>query len=103
MNQFGAEFFPKNKFFFSFTYFFLQIILLVYLMNLVLLLNLKSAVILSRIKFLWKYRNYRKFKSRDHTENMLKKKKLLKIKKKNKKIKIFGKKNLNNFSIKCSR
>ena len=101
MNKFGAEFFPKNKFFFP-----LRILSSNYPIGISYKsgtsAQLKSAVILAGLNAYGNTQIIEDFKSRDHTENMLKKNKQtmhlsggLR-----KKIKIFGKKNLKNFSVK---
>ena len=101
MNNFGAEFFPKNKFFFP-----LRILSSNYPIGISYKsgtsAQLKSAVILAGLNAYGNTQIIEDFKSRDHTENMLKKNKQtmhlsggLR-----KKIKIFGKKNLKNFSVK---
>ena len=101
MNKFGAEFFPKNKFFFP-----LRISSSNYPIGISYKsgtsAQLKSAVILAGLNSYGNTEIIENLKSRDHTENMLKKNKnAIKIKNgKTKKIKIFGKKNLENFSIK---
>ena len=101
MNKFGAGFFPKNKFFFP-----LRILSSNYPIGISYKsgtsAQLKSAVILAGLNAYGNTQIIEDFKSRDHTENMLKKNKQtmhlsggLR-----KKIKIFGKKNLKNFSVK---
>ncbi len=100
MSKFGAEFFPKNKFFFP---------LRISSSNYPIGINyesgtsaqLKSAVILAGLNSYGHTKITERLKSRDHTENFLKKNKnVIKIDNgKIKKIKVFGKKSLNNFSI----
>ncbi len=100
MTKFGAEFIPKNKFFFP-----LRIISSNYPIGITYKAGtsaqLKSAVILAGLNSDGITDIIEKFKSRDHTEIMLKKNKnVIKIKnKKIKKIEVFGKKNLDNFSL----
>ena len=101
MNKFGAEFYPKNKYFFP---------LLMSSSNYPIGISyksgtsaqLKSAVILAGLNSYGTTKIIENFKSRDHTENMLKEnKQAIKITGNNKKkIKIFGKKSLKNFSLK---
>tara|TARA_A100001015_G_scaffold320475_1_gene446976 strand:+ start:1994 stop:3343 length:1350 start_codon:yes stop_codon:yes gene_type:complete len=101
MNKFGAEFYPKNKYFFP---------LLMSSSNYPIGISyksgtsaqLKSAVILAGLNSYGTTKIIENFKSRDHTENMLKEnKQAIKIKGNNKKkINIFGKKSLKNFSLK---
>lgn len=101
MNKFGAEFYPKNKYFFP---------LLMSSSNYPIGISyksgtsaqLKSAVILAGLNSYGNTKIMENFKSRDHTENMLKEnKQAIKIKGDNKKkIKVFGKKSLKNFSLK---
>ena len=100
MSQFGAEFYPKNKFFFP-----LRISSSNYPIGISYesgtSAQLKSAVILAGLNSYGDTEIKEKLKSRDHTENMLKKN-INAIKLKNgkiKKIKIFGKQSLNNFTI----
>ncbi len=101
MEKFGAEFFPKNKFFFP-----LRISSSNYPIGISYKsgtsAQLKSAVILAGLNSYGETEIIENFKSRDHTENMLRKnKQAIKIYSGNvKKIKIFGKKNLEKFSIK---
>ena len=100
MTKFGAEFIPKGKFFFP-----LQVISSNYPIG----INyksgtsaqLKSAVILAGLNSYGTTDVFEKHKSRDHTEVMLKENKnTIKIKSnKVKKIEIFGKKNLDKFSL----
>ncbi len=100
MSQFGAEFNPKNKFFFP-----LRISSSNYPIGISYKsgtsAQLKSAVILASLNSYGNTEVFEELKSRDHTENMLKKNKhAIKVKNgKIKKIQIFGKQNLNNFSI----
>ncbi len=100
MSQFGAEFYPKNKFFFP-----LRISSSNYPIGISYesgtSAQLKSAVILAGLNSYGDTEIKEKLKSRDHTENMLKKNiNAIKLKYgKIKKIKIFGKQSLNNFSI----
>ncbi len=100
MNKFGAEFSPKNKFFFP-----LNISSSNYPIGISYesgtSAQLKSAVILAGLNSYGDTEITEKFKSRDHTENMLKiNKSAIKISSGNvKKIKIVGKENLNRFSI----
>ena len=100
MNKFGAEFFPKNKFFFP-----LRISSSNYPIGITYdsgtSAQLKSAVILAGLNSYGHTKITERLRSRDHTENFLKKnKKAIKINNgKIKKIKVFGKKNLTNFSI----
>ena len=101
MNKFGAEFYPKNKYFFP---------LLMSSSNYPIGISyksgtsaqLKSAVILAGLNSYGNTKIIENLKSRDHTENMLKEnKQAIKITGNNKKkIKIFGKKSLKNFSLK---
>ncbi len=101
MTKFGAEFFPKNKFFFP-----LSISSSNYPIGITYesgtSAQLKSAVILAGLNSFGNTEIIEKLRSRDHTENFLiKNKKAIKIENgKIKKIKIYGKKNLSNFSIK---
>ncbi len=100
MSQFGAEFYPKNKFFFP-----LRISSSNYPIgisyNSGTSAQLKSAVILAGLNSYGDTEILEELKSRDHSENMLKKNKhAIKVKNgKIKKITIFGKQNLSNFSI----
>ncbi len=100
MSQFGAEFYPKNKFFFP-----LSISSSNYPIgisyNSGTSAQLKSAVILAGLNSYGNTQVFEKLKSRNHTENMLEKNKnAIKINNgKIKKIEIFGKQNLKNFSI----
>ena len=100
MTKFGAEFFPKNKFFFP-----LRISSSNYPIGITYesgtSAQLKSAVILAGLNSFGNTKITEKLRSRDHTENFLiKNKNAIKIENgKIKKIKIFGKKNLVNFSI----
>tara|TARA_B100001057_G_C22850231_1_gene950689 strand:+ start:1681 stop:3027 length:1347 start_codon:yes stop_codon:yes gene_type:complete len=100
MTKFGAEFFPKNKFFFP-----LRISSSNYPIGITYesgtSAQLKSAVILAGLNSYGNTEITEKLRSRDHTENFLvKNKKAIKIENgKIKKIKIYGKKNLSNFSI----
>ena len=100
MSQFGAEFYPKNKFFFP-----LRISSSNYPIGISYKsgtsAQLKSAVILAGLNSYGNTEIIEKLKSRDHTENMLKKNnRAIKLKNgKIKKIKIFGKQSLSNFSI----
>ncbi len=100
MTEFGVEFFPKNKFFFP-----LRISSSNYPIgisyNSGTSAQLKSAVILAGLNSYGETKINERLKSRDHTENMLKKNKnsIKIINGKIKKIKVFGKKNLSNFSI----
>ena len=73
MTKFGAEFFQKINFFFLYI-FHLQIILLVYHMRLN-LCSTKSSVILAGLNSYGETDIIENLKSRDHTENMLKKNK----------------------------
>ena len=98
--KFGAEFFPKNKFFFplhiSSTNFPIGI---TYKSGTS--AQLKSAAILAGLNSYGDTEIIEKFKSRDHTENMLvKNRNAIRIKNgKVKKIKIIGKQSLEKFSI----
>ena len=100
MTKFGAEFFPKKKFFFP-----LRISSSNYPIGISYesgtSAQLKSAVILAGLNSFGNTEITEKLRSRDHTENFLiKNKKAIKIENgKIKKIKIYGKKNLSNFSI----
>jgi len=100
MTKFGAEFFPKNKYFFP-----LRISSSNYPIGITYeagtSAQLKSAVILAGLNSFGNTEITEKLRSRDHTENFLiKNKKAIKIENgKIKKIKIYGKKNLSNFSI----
>ncbi len=100
MSQFGAEFYPKNKFFFP-----LRVTSSNYPIGISYSsgtsAQLKSAVVLAGLNSYGDTEIFEKLKSRDHTENMLKKNKnAIQVKNgKIKKIKIIGKQNLNNFSI----
>ena len=100
MSQFGAEFYPKNKFFFP-----LRVTSSNYPIgisyNSGTSAQLKSAVVLAGLNSYGDTEIFEKLKSRDHTENMLKKNKnAIQVKNgKIKKIKIIGKQSLNNFSI----
>ena len=100
MTQFGAEFFPKNKFFFP-----LRILSTNYPIGISYetgtSAQLKSAVIFAGLNSYGDTEIIENLKSRDHTENMIKKnKQAIKISnEKIKKIKIFGKENLDKFSI----
>ena len=100
MSQFGAEFYPKNKFFFP-----LSISSSNYPIgisyNSGTSAQLKSAVILAGLNSYGNTQVFEKLKSRNHTENMLEKNKsAIKINNgKIKKIEVFGKQNLKNFSI----
>ena len=100
MSKFGAEFFPKNKFFFP-----LRVSSSNYPIGISYTsgtsAQLKSAVILAGLNSYGDTEITENLKSRDHTENMLKKNKnSIKIINGNrKKIKVFGKKNLDKFSI----
>ncbi len=93
MSKFGAEFYPKNK-----TNFPLKItssaipVGINYIAGVS--AQLKSAVILAGLNSYGVTNIYEKHKSRDHTENILKKNSKV-IKKKNDEIKIYGKKFLN--------
>ena len=103
MSKFGATFLPKKKYTFP---------LKMISSNLPVGINykagvsaqLKSAVILAGLNSYGNTTIEENVKSRDHTENLLKKNnKAIKIKKGKKKIiKIFGKKNLDNFNINVS-
>ncbi len=100
MTKFGAEFFPKNKFFFP-----LHISSSNYPIGISYKAGtsaqLKSSVILAGLNSYGETDIVENLKSRDHTENMLiKNKRTIKITKNAiKKIKIFGKQYLDNFSI----
>ena len=100
MSKFGAEFFPKGKFFFP-----LRVVSSDYPIGITYKsgtsAQLKSAVILAGLNSYGVTDVVEKLKSRDHTENMLKKnKKVIKIKNnKIKKIEVIGKKNLDSFSL----
>ena len=100
MTKFGAEFFPKNKYYFP-----LRISSSNYPIGISYesgtSAQLKSAVILAGLNSYGNTEITEKLKSRDHTENFLvKNKNAIKIDNgKIKKIKIYGKKNLRNFSI----
>ena len=101
MNKFGAGFFPKNKYFFP---------LRISSSNFPIGISyksgtsaqLKSAVILAGLNSFGNTEITESLKSRDHTENMIKKnKQTINISNgRTKKIKIFGKKSLENFSLK---
>ena len=100
MSEFGAEFHPKNKFFFP-----LRITSSNYPIGISyesgVSAQLKSAVILAGLNSYGNTEIKENLKSRDHTENMLKKNKEA-IKIKNKKVKniiIFGKQSLEKFSL----
>ena len=101
MSQFGAEFSPKNKFFFP-----LRVsssnfpIGITYISNTS--AQLKSSVILAGLNSFGTTTVVEKYRSRDHTENMLKKNKnSIKITKgKTKLIEVFGKKYLDKFHLK---
>ena len=100
MNQFGAEFFPKNKFFFP---------LRITSSNYPIGINyktdtsaqLKSAVMLAGLNSYGDTKITENLKSRDHTENMLKNNRhAIKIKNGNTRtIKVVGKSSLDKFSI----
>tara|TARA_A100001015_G_scaffold320575_1_gene447459 strand:- start:1908 stop:3257 length:1350 start_codon:yes stop_codon:yes gene_type:complete len=100
MSEFGAEFFPKNKFFFP-----LRISSSNYPIGISYKsgtsAQLKSAVILAGLNSYGHTEITENLKSRDHTENMLKKNKhAIKITNgRIKKIKVIGKQSLDNFSI----
>ena len=100
MSKFGAEFRPKNKFFFP-----LHITSSNYPIGISyesgVSAQLKSAVMLAGLNSYGNTEIKESLKSRDHTENMLKKnKKAIKIQnRKVKNIKIFGKQNLEKFSL----
>ena len=100
MSKFGAEFRPKNKFFFP-----LHITSSNYPIGISyesgVSAQLKSAVMLAGLNSYGNTEITESLKSRDHTENMLKKnKKVIKIQnRKVKNIKIFGKQNLEKFSL----
>ncbi len=100
MNKFGVEFYPKNKFFFP-----LRISSSNYPIGISYKsgtsAQLKSAVILAGLNSYGETEIIENLKSRDHTENMLKRNtNSIKISNgKIKKIKVFGKKSINNFSI----
>ena len=100
MSKFGAEFRPKNKFFFP-----LHITSSDYPIGISyesgVSAQLKSAVMLAGLNSYGHTEIKESLKSRDHTENMLKKnKKAIKIQnRKVKNIKIFGKQNLEKFSL----
>ncbi len=101
MSQFGAEFFPKKKYFFP-----LRISSSNYPIGISYKsgtsAQLKSAVILAGLNSYGETEIFENLKSRDHTENMLKTNtNVIRVKKKGniKRIKVFGKQNLNNFSI----
>ena len=103
MSQFGAEFYPKNKFNFPLKLISTEMpIGIKYKAGVS--AQLKSAVMLAGLNSFGITEIIEEKKSRDHTENILKKtKNVIKIKK-NKKtlIKIFGKKNLNKFNLNIS-
>ncbi|MFL2882654.1 MAG: 3-phosphoshikimate 1-carboxyvinyltransferase [Pelagibacteraceae bacterium] len=99
MEEFGASFFPKNKF---------NLPLKVISSEIPLAINyntnssaqLKSAAILSALNAYGTTTINEKIKSRDHTENILKKdKNVFSIKKNKNIIKIFGKKNLSSLKL----
>ncbi len=100
MSEFGAEFVPKNKFFFP-----LRIVSTNYPIGITYRsgtsAQLKSAVILAGLNSYGDTNIIENFKSRNHTENMLtKNKKAIKITDgKVKKIKVFGKQGLDKFLI----
>jgi len=100
MSEFGAEFVPKNKFFFP-----LRIVSTNYPIGITYRsgtsAQLKSAVILAGLNSYGDTNIIENFKSRNHTENMLtKNKKAIKITDgKVKKIKVFGKQGLDRFLI----
>ena len=100
MSKFGAEFRPKNKFFFP-----LHITSSDYPIGISyetgVSAQLKSAVMLAGLNSYGHTEIKESLKSRDHTENMLKKNnKAIKIQnRKVKNIKIFGKQNLEKFSL----
>ena len=100
MNNFGAEFFPKNKFTLP-----LRISSTNYPIGISYIAGtsaqLKSAVILAGLNSYGVTQIYESLRSRDHTENLLKKNKnAIMIKdSRHKEIRVFGKKSLKNFSI----
>ena len=100
MSQFGAEFTPKNKSFFP-----LQISSTNFPIGITYQsgtsAQLKSAVILAGLNSYGHTEIVENLKSRNHTENMIKKnKRAINISDGNvKKIKVFGKQNLDKFSI----
>ena len=101
MNKFGADFFPRNKFFFPLRFSSSNYpIGISYKSDTS--AQLKSAVILAGLNSYGNTEIIENLKSRDHTENMLKKnKRSMQISDGyTKKIKIFGKKSLENFSLK---
>ena len=100
MTKFGAEFFPKGKFFFPLTFSSTNYPIGISY-NSGTSAQLKSAVILAGLNSYGDTEITENFESRDHTENMLmKNKRAIKITKSTtKKIKIFGKQYLDNFSI----
>ncbi len=100
MSKFGAEFFPKNKFFFP-----LRVSSTNYPIGISYKTDtsaqLKSAVILAGLNSYGNTEVFEKLRSRDHTENMLKKNKsVINISENNpRKIKVLGKNNLDKISI----
>ena len=100
MSQFGAEFYPKNKFFFPLTISSSNYPIGISY-NSGTSAQLKSAVILAGLNSYGNTHIIEKLKSRNHTENMLEKNKnAIKVNNgKIKKIEVFGKQNLKNFSI----
>ena len=100
MSNFGAEFFPKNKFFFP-----LRIVSTNYPIGISYRsgtsAQLKSAVILAGLNSYGDTEIIENLRSRNHTENMLmKNKKAIKINNsKVRKIKVFGKQGLDKFFI----
>ncbi len=102
MSEFGAEFFPKNKFNFPLRFISTEVPIGIKY-NAGISAQLKSAVMLAGLNSYGATEIIEEKKSRDHTENILiKNSQVIKIDKKNKKIiRIFGKKHLNptNFNI----
>ena len=100
MTKFGAEFFPKGKFFFPLTFSSTNYPIGISY-NSGTSAQLKSAVILAGLNSYGDTEITENSESRDHTENMLmRNKRAIKITKSaTKKIKIFGKQYLDNFSI----
>ena len=100
MSKFGAEFFPKNKFFFP-----LRVSSTNYPIGISYKTDtsaqLKSAVILAGLNSYGNTEVFEKLRSRDHTENMLKKNKsVINISEDNpRKIKVLGKRNFDKISI----
>ncbi len=103
MSKFGAEFLPKNKFYFPLKIISSEKPVGIYY-NAGVSAQLKSAVILAGLNSYGVTTIEEKIKSRDHTENLLIKNfKAVRIKKKSKKvIKIYGKQRLKRLNINIS-